>query len=490
MPAPLDELWERLGGLWPAVVTAVNLAVAAAASGHAVLHKRDTRAAIAWVGFIWLVPLFGALLYALLGVNRIARRARSLRGEQPPVEALASEAGHAVADLSQALGEGSAHLAPLARLVAVVTGRPLVGGNRVCPLSNGDEAYPAMLRAISEARDSVLLSTYIFDNDRAGRLFLAALGRAAARGVEARVLLDDVGARYSVPSVAGALRQAGVRVARFLPTLLPSAFPYANLRNHRKLLVVDGRVGFTGGMNIREGCWLEMRPRRPVRDLHFQVEGPVVAHLQRALVEDWAFCTGEALRGERWFPPLPAAGDVLARGICAGPDDDFEKLRLTLLGALSCARSSVLVVTPYFLPDPALITALNVAALRGVAVDVVLPEENNLTLVRWASTALLWQVLERGCRVWLTPPPFDHTKLLVVDGAWALAGSSNWDPRSLRLNFEFDLECHSPALAAALTELALARLRLARPVSLTDLDGRSLPARLRDGLARLLSPYL
>jgi cardiolipin synthase len=125
-----------------------------------------------------------------------------------------------------------------------------------------------------------------------------------------------------------------------------------------------------------------------------------------------------------------------------------------------------------------------------VAVDVVLPAENNLTLVRWASTALLWQVLERGCRVWLTPPPFDHTKLLVVDGAWALVGSSNWDPRSLRLNFEFDRECHSAALAAALTELALARLRLARPVSLTDVDGRSLPARLCDGLARLLSPYL
>jgi cardiolipin synthase len=465
--------------------------IALAASGHAVLYKRDARAAVAWVGLIWLVPFLGALLYLLLGVNRIRRRARSLCVSRPHPKLPASPLESAVPQVSGSLGPEDAHLTALARVVANVTGRPLFRGNRVTPLWNGDEAYPAMIAAIDEARDSVLLSTYIFDNDRAGCMFLEAFRRVAARRVEVRLLIDDLGARYSWPSVVGSLARAGVRVARFLPKLVPTWSRFSNLRNHRKIMVVDGRIGFTGGMNIREGCLLELRPRRPLQDLHFRVEGPAVAHLQETLTADWAFATGEALQGERWFPPLTEAGETLARGISDGPDEDFERLRWTLLGAVTCAHYSVTVMTPYFLPDAGLIAALNVAAMRGVAVDILLPAENNLPLVQWASTAQLWQVLERGCRVWLTPSPFDHTKLVLVDGAWVLLGSSNWDPRSLRLNFEFDLECYDRGLAETLQGwLRDTRLRLARPVTLADVDGRSLAVRLRDGLARLLSPYL
>jgi cardiolipin synthase len=256
-------------------------------------------------------------------------------------------------------------------------------------------------------------------------------------------------------------------------------------------MVVDGRVGFTGGMNIREACLLELNLRQHVRDLHFRVEGPAVAHLQEVLVDDWAFTTGELLQGERWFPPLEPTGETLARGIVDGPDEDFERLRMTLLGAVACARSSITILTPYFLPDSALVTSLNVAAMRRVDVNIFLPAQNNLRIVQWASTAQLWQILQRGCRVWLTPPPFDHTKLIVVDEAWVLFGSSNWDARSLRLNFEFDLECYDRELGTSLQQwVREERLRDARPVTLDDVDGRALPVRMRDGIARLLSPYL
>jgi cardiolipin synthase len=487
----LSGAWDRWTDLWPHLVTALGVTVALAASGHAVLYKRDARAAVAWVGLIWLVPFLGALLYVLLGVNRIRRRARSLRGGRPHPEPPPGPFECATSEIPLVLGPEAAHLTALVKVVAGATGRPLLRGNRITPLRNGDEAYPAMIAAINEARDCVLLSTYIFDNDRAGGLFLEAFRRAAARRVEVRVLIDDLGARYSWPSVVGALGRAGVRVARFLPKLVPAWFRFANLRNHRKIMVVDGRIGFTGAMNIREGCLLELSPSRPLQDLHFRVEGPAVAHLQETLAEDWAFTTGEVLHGERWFPRLEAAGETIARGITDGPDEDFERLRLTLLGAVTCARSSVTLVTPYFLPDAALVTTLNVAAMRGVEVDILLPAENNLPVVQWASTAQLWQVLERGCRVWLTPPPFDHTKLMMIDGAWVLLGSSNWDPRSLRLNFEFDLECYDRSLAQSLQRwLRDVRLRNARPVTLAEVDGRSLPVKLRDGVARLLSPYL
>jgi cardiolipin synthase len=215
-----------------------------------------------------------------------------------------------------------------------------------------------------------------------------------------------------------------------------------------------------------------------------------VGQMQEVFAEDWAFAANELLDGDPWFPALKPAGKALARGISAGPDSDLDKLRLTLEGAISSAEKSVCIVTPYFLPDASLVGALNCAALRGIEVDIILPEANNLALVKWASTAMLWQVIERGCRVWMSPPPFDHTKLMLVDGAWTLLGSGNWDPRSLRLNFEFDIEVYERELADRLQEWMVAKRDRARQLTLAEVDGRSLPLRLRDGVARLLTPYL
>ncbi|WP_044890399.1 cardiolipin synthase [Myxococcus hansupus] len=470
------------------MVAALTVLISVLASAHAVLHKRDVRAAVAWVGLAWLVPVLGGVLYVLLGINRIRRRARSLMLKEehgrflpaPEVAPMKAEA------LSQPHPE-AAPLAPLVRLGDAVVGVPLLPGNRITVLESRRDAYPAMLEAIDAARVSISLCSYIFDNDLAGRRFVEALGAAVQRGVEVRVLVDAVGSRYTWPPILGRLRRAGVRAARFLPSLMPYRLPFANLRNHRKLLVVDGRVGFTGGMNIRKHFW---PGEHAAVDLHFRVDGPLVGQLQETFAEDWAFTTRERLSGEAWFPPLSAAGGVLARGIADGPDEDFETLRTVLLGALATARTSVRIITPYFLPDTALITALSVAALRGIQVDILLPEKGNLPVVQWATYAQLWQVLRPGCRIFLTAPPFDHTKLMVVDGVWSLIGSANWDPRSLRLNFEFNVECYDAALASELEGVIAARLRNARPLTMAQVDARSLPARLRDGLARLLSPYL
>ncbi|WP_224363517.1 cardiolipin synthase [Hyalangium versicolor] len=482
------DVLQRVREVGPHVVAVLTVLVSVLASGHAVLRKRDVRAAVSWVGLIWLVPVLGAVLYLLLGINRIRRRARSLTSRQkhgrfqpaPSMVPLTAQA------LAEALPSG-AHLASLARVVDAVVHRPLLPGNRVTVLESRTNAYPAMLEAIASARVSLSLCSYIFDNDMAGRRFVEALSEAVKRGVEVRVLVDALGSRYTWPPITRRLRRAGVRAARFLPTLMPKRLPFMNLRNHRKVMVVDGRVGFTGGMNIRAHF---LPGEDAARDLHFRLEGPVVGHLQETFAEDWAFTTGERLSGEAWFPPLGPAGPVMARGIPDGPDEDFENVRWTLLGALASARDSVRIITPYFLPDQGLITALNVAALRGVRVDLLLPERGNLPFVQWASMAQLWQVMKPGCRVFLTAPPFDHAKLMVVDGMWSLIGSANWDPRSLRLNFEFDVECYDAELARRLETVVDERLSRARPLTLEEVERRSLPIRLRDGLARLLSPYL
>ncbi len=473
-----------LHDVWTVTVAALSIALALLASAHVVLHKRDVRAALGWVGFIWLAPVIGAAAYLVLGVNRIRRRAAALRlpdfrgripdAERPPPPPLPPEVEHLRSLV--ALGEG-------------VVRKPLVAGNAVTLLPGGELAYRAMREAIDQAERSVTLSTYIFDPGEAGHAIADALARARRRGAKVRVLIDAVGVRYGWPPMHRRLLRDGVTTALFLPRFTPGWLPFANLRNHRKILVVDGRIGFTGGLNIRDD-FLPPPAGKGYEDLQARLEGPVVEHLQTAFAEDWLFTTGEALDGGAFFPPLQAAGPVLARGIPDGPDEDFETVRWILLGALATARERVRIVTPYFIPDAPLVSALDVAVMRGIQVDLVLPERGNLPMVQWAQTAQLWQVLERGCRVWLSPGPFDHTKLMVMDGVWTLLGSANWDPRSLRLNFELDVECWDPDLGRRAEALVEERIARGRRVALADVDGRPLPIKLRDGVARLFSPYL
>jgi cardiolipin synthase len=472
------------------VVSALALLVPIAASAHVVLHKRDVRGAIGWVGLIWLVPGIGALLYLLLGINRIRREARALRRGRPRYHAPVHVEPITADGIEEPKNDVGESLRPLVRLIGRVVARPLLPGNRVEMLVNGDQAYPAMLEAIERAQVSITMATYIFDNDPIGRQFAEALGRARERGVHVRVLVDAAGARYSTPSIMGVLRRQGVRAVRFLPTWLPWRVPFFNLRNHRKTLVVDGRTAFAGGMNVREGHVLGRPSRRPVRDLHFRIEGPVVSHIQAIFAEDWKFAAREGLEGERWFPKLVAVGTMAARGIADGPDEDFDQMRWAFLGALACARRSVRIMTPYFLPDTDLLSALEVTALRGVEVTVVVPGRSNIRVIDWAMWGTLSRLLEHGCRVVLSRAPFDHSKVLVVDEAWALFGSANWDPRSLRLNFELGVECFDEGLASVLARHVDHECAEGRPLHVDDIRRRGIAARLRDGAARLLTPYL
>jgi len=462
-----------------AFVVAVALA-AVTASGHAVIYKRDSRSAAIWVLVIWILPALGPVAYALLGVNRVERRAARMRRGM---------VRHRV-DPQFPASEPGTHFTPLARLVGQVVERALCPCNAIDPLIDGANAYPAMLDAINRARTSIAMASYIFDGDGIGREFVLALGDAVKRGVDVRVLIDDVDARFSGSSAAKPLRKAGGKVAVFNPPFVPARLHALNLRNHRKILVVDGAVGFTGGMNVDSRYFSADAPESAYRDLHFRLQGPVVAQLMEVFADDWQFSSDEPLRGPKWFPPLAEHGAVLARAIEAGPDEAFERVRWAILGGLNAAQRSIKILTPYFIPDQSLISALNAAALRGVEVDIVVPESSDLPHVHWAMYGQLWQVLDHGCRVWSRPGPFDHSKLLVVDGAWTLLGSANWDARSLRLNFELDVECYSVELGAHLDGMIQARIGGAREITLATVDARPLPVKLRDGVARLFAPYL
>jgi cardiolipin synthase A/B len=484
---PMTDLIDLVSTVFLSLFT---LAASLVAAAHAILGKRDVRSAIGWVGLILLVPLIGAALYGLFGINRIRRRATELRPQRWLALPQQDTQPENAVLLDTVLPEHGRHLVAIANLVSAITPAPLTVGNSVTPLDTGEVAFGEMLNAISRAKRTVGMSSYIFDNDAGGHMFASTLAEAVRRGVEVRVLIDGAGAHYSFPTGTSRLRRLGVPVTEFLPTFMPLHVAYSNLRNHRKLLIVDGRVGFTGGMNVRGGYLRAATRRQAVRDIHFRLEGPVVSHLAHTFASDWTFCTREVLAGSGWFPALSPRGDAAARGIATGPDEDQEQLKLTMLGALARAETRVRIVSPYFLPDNMLITSLALAAMRGVDVEILIPERSNLRLVQWASWAQLGWLIGSGCTVLLTPPPFDHTKAMTVDGLWSMIGSANWDERSLRLNFEFNVECYGAGVASALDALIDQRKASARRVTREEVDNRSLAQKLRDGTAWLASPYL
>ena len=456
------------------VVAFVHVLIAAAVTVHTLMNKRDVPAAIGWIGMAWLAPVVGALLYVGFGINRVKRRARRMKGSLRSVDPLRAS--------------GAAPLDPIERLkvaITKITGQDISTGKVVAALACGDEAYPRMLAAIEGAKASIALSTYIFRADAVGLQFIAALARAHRRGVATRILIDGFGGGFMRSSAYRRLRRQGVPAARFLHSTLPWRMPFLDLRLHKKSLIVDGVSAFVGGLNIGAENLLASHPKAPVRDMHFLVEGTVVRQIAQQFEDDWSFRTGDAQIETRPSPDAASGEADAARAIAAGPDQEVDQLVLVLLSAIISAQQSIRIATPYFVPDEQLVTALQLAALRGVDVQLVLPEANNHRLVAWAVGAHVRPLLQSGCHIWRAPPPFDHSKLMTIDGKWSLA---NWDMRSLRLNFELTLESYDPDFAARMS--AIIDARRARPLTLEEIDGRRFVVRLCDAAARQTTPYM
>lgn len=473
--------------LWSAFVTMAAMVGGILALGHLLLRHRDYRSAAFWTALVVFSPLIGPGLYLFLGINILRRRGKQYRSglyepwrDPVPDHPLPFQVECAETREHQQFAKT---LDRLSRFCFTV-------GNKVVPLHNGDECMPRMLDTIRGARHSITLTSYIFEAIGIGGEFVEELGKAAKRGVEVRVMVDDAGTRYSWPPVIDALQRAGVNARRFMPNRMVLRLITMNLRNHRKIMVVDGAIAFTGGMNIREGNMLSRNPAHPVHDLHFEVSGPIVAQIQHVFAEDWEFCTGESLEGPLWFPDIPPCGPTSAIGIVDGPDEDLEVMPAAFFAALNAAREEVQIMTPYFLPTPTLMAALRLCAIRGVKVTILTPAVNNIPFVAWAAQTLYPELLAVGCRIFESPPPFDHAKFFLIDGVWSFLGSTNWDPRSLRLNFEFNLACHDAELGRSLRADMAARQAASREITTEILDAAPVRQRLRNGFARLFIPIL
>lgn len=443
--------------------------------GWIVLQKREPAATISWLLGLALLPYLGFIIYHWLGPQRIVRqrlrRARS-RASLP--------ASTAVRDDPTAR--------ELARLGQVTTGMAPTTATDVRLLIDGGAKYSALLADIATARESIHLEYYIFYPDRTGTALRDALVERARAGVRVRLLLDAVGSgkthnRFLQPLVA-----AGGEVAWFHPMRLRWFWkrPWLNLRSHRKIVVIDDRIGYTGGINITDDEDERLRADA-YRDLHLRLLGDAVRALQQVFIEDWAYATGAAPRLPP--PPAPTPGPIAAQALSSGPDSAWEAIHRLHVAAIHSAQQRVWLATPYFVPGEAAMMALTSAALGGLDVRLLVPKMSDSRLVTYAARSYFDDLLAAGVKIYEYGPRLLHTKALLVDADLALIGSANFDHRSFRLNFELSMLFRDAGIAAELARLIEGELSQAPRVH-SDRDRPLWRARLPEALARLVSPVL
>ncbi|MBA2963720.1 MULTISPECIES: cardiolipin synthase [Ramlibacter] len=376
------------------------------------------------------------------------------------------------------------------RAMAMLLGPAIVPGNQVQELVNGDRIFPAMLQAIREARRTVLFETFIYWSGEIGTQFAEALSERARAGVRVHVLLDWVGSTKVDRELVFRMRDEGVEVRMFHP-LRWYHLGRMNNRTHRKLLIVDGRIGFTGGVGIAPQWCGDAQDPDHWRDSHFRVEGPVVAQMQSVMLANWSKTTGRVLHGPDYFPELQPAGDQPAQMFASSPSDGSERMLMMVLLAITAATRSIDIASAYFVPDPVAVKSLVSAVRRGVRVRVITPgPHTDQDTVRRASRGLWGPLLEAGVELHEFQPTMFHCKMILVDGLLTSVGSTNFDPRSFHLNDEANLTVYHPAFARRMTAVFEADLARSRRTTLQDWQRRPMSEKVREHLATWLRPLL
>lgn len=377
-----------------------------------------------------------------------------------------------------------------ARAMGELLGPALLEGNRVEVLSNGDEIFPAMLKAIRGAQKTITFETYIYWSGTIGKEFADALSERARAGVRIHVLLDWIGSLKMDPSLIDQMKQAGVQVMKYHK---PRWYTLHRLNNrtHRKLLIVDGREGFTGGVGIGDEWRGHAQDPDHWRDSHYHLQGPAVAQMQAAFMENWIKVSGEVLHGPDYFPALETAGEGRAQVFSSSPTGGSVSMRLMYLLGITAASRSIHLSTPYFVPDSLARKALIDAVKRGVTVQVItVGPVTDAELVRHASRASWGELLEAGVEIYEFQPTMYHVKAMIVDGLWAAVGSTNFDPRSFNLNDEANLSYFDADIAQHLIEIFRQDLARSRQVTLQEWKDRPLSEKFWDRAASLLGSQL
>jgi cardiolipin synthase len=463
---------------------------------HILFHKHRPAPAILWLGVVWAAPGIGALAYAAFGVDRVRRHASERAVIQRAMRHVSARAALAPsvpgADADALNDHPAEHI--FRTTDPVVRPHRVLPGNRADLLVDGDEFYPALFAAVGEAESSINLQTFIFAVDQTGQRLRDLLIRKAAEGVEVRVLYDRFGS--TIAHLTGFFRhakRAGVRVGSISQANPLKGRFQINLRNHRKLAIIDGRVGFLGGMNFDDRNLSAKGSGQPDRDYQVRVEGPAVTDMQDVFAADWYFATREDPRtfsDPTFYPPLPEVGEGLIQIVPGAPERGGRGLAHAYFAAVVSARESIDIVTAYFVPDETILEALRFAAFRGVRVRVVLPERSNHWYTSYAARSLYGSLLAAGVQIYERGPPFMHAKALLVDGAYAMMGSANLDYRSLQLNYELNAEVADSRFLERLLQQIESEIAASRQITLEEHAARPVARRLMENFCFLFQPML
>jgi len=465
---------------------------------HLIRQRKQPMATLSWILGILLLPALGLVLYFLIGENRVKRRLRRIRKREAYIMRALQAAGaredrtgarfRSRSETPHALLDED--LESLAQITARLSQYRLTMGNKVEAYTTPQRIYDEILSAIDSALDHVHLEYYIFRPDSTGKLFVEHLTAKARQGVEVRLLLDGIGAWSTSRRFLRPLLQAGGKVEWFLPAIPLRRHWHVNCRNHRKIVVVDGEVAFTGSQNIGDEYRGRVSKWAGWKDTQLRVEGPAAQHLQDVFVEDWYFASSEDLTSKRYLKGVPARGESLVQIVPSGPDQDRNVLAQIYFSAFNSAKRTIRISTPYFVPEPGILLALQNAAYRGVAVEILIPSKTDAPLVLWAGRSYYQDLLECGVGVYEFDDGFLHSKTITIDGRWSLVGSANMDVRSFFLNFEATATIFDPGIAKVLDADFLKYRSRSRAIRRhKNALGPFLPSVI-EGAARILSPLL
>ncbi|MCK5843232.1 MAG: cardiolipin synthase [Victivallales bacterium] len=487
----------------------ITMTVALPTAVHILLNKQDEPvSSVLWLLVVFVFPGAGVVLYLFFGINRVKTKGLRIGLAQDSLhcELRSQDNGESPAnsprkayerylsnqsEFEMVSGSGySSHQKMLDRLLPDTI--PL-SGNQMRLLSDGTEAYPAMLEAIKNAESSIHLQSYIIMNDWTGGEIFKLLRQKAASGVKVKVLYDRFGSWTAFSTFFFTKFLRGERNIEARPFSLRMPWTI-QLRNHRKLLVCDGRVGFIGGINISsENISSPGLAGRNIHDLHCEVLGPAVSELQFSFLRDW-YCTSKCSLNElmrpEYFPKHYAAGDSTVRLVASGPGQSFEASEMLHMTAVATAERYIWIMTPYFVPDKPFLKALRNAVARGVEVKIIVPAMNNHWYIKLATSHLYPYLLETGVRVFEKRGAFSHVKALLVDGSWCRMGSSNCDVRSFRLNYELDAVIENGTFIKELHDQFLKEMRESEEIFITDSADKSMPRQLAESVCALFTPIL